>query len=95
MLTNPETSQVFPDEFHLSALDVFLDGMCKLKEKVKVRLILQSLVRRLGRYTQVSEADCLYSLTPAGGPSYPSRNCRQIPGRSGKTARLRRCSVTV
>mmetsp|Transcript_15259 Transcript_15259/g.22918 ORF Transcript_15259/g.22918 Transcript_15259/m.22918 type:complete len:880 (-) Transcript_15259:6716-9355(-) len=39
--------QVFPDEFHLATLDAFLAICTQLKEKVNVRLILESMMKRL------------------------------------------------
>jgi len=39
--------QVFPDEFHLATLDAFLAVCTQLKEKVNVRLILESMMKRL------------------------------------------------
>ncbi|CAM9899767.1 unnamed protein product [Ectocarpus sp. 6 AP-2014] len=44
--------QVFPDEFHLASLEAFLDGVCRLKEKVRVRPVLESLMERIGNYVQ-------------------------------------------
>lgn len=44
--------QVFPDEFHLASLEAFLDGVCRLKEKVRVRPILESLMERIGNYVE-------------------------------------------
>lgn len=42
--------QVFPDEFHIQTLEVIL-GVCpKLREKVNIRTILQSLMDRLSKY---------------------------------------------
>jgi len=44
--------QVFPDEFHLETLEVFL-GVCpKLREKVNVRTILSNMMERLLHYYQ-------------------------------------------
>ena len=44
--------QVFPDEFHLETLEVFL-GVCpKLREKVNVRTILNNMMERLLHYYQ-------------------------------------------
>ena len=46
--------QVFPDEFHLETLEVFL-GVCpKLREKVNVRTILTNMMERLLHYYQES-----------------------------------------
>lgn len=39
--------QVFPDEFHLSALEMFLKTCTELKEKVNVRTILETMMNRL------------------------------------------------
>eukprot|EP00904_Undaria_pinnatifida_P013441 jgi/Undpi1/9227/HiC_scaffold_26.g11685.m1 len=44
--------QVFPDEFHLASLEAFLDGVCRLKEKVRVRPVLESLMERIGNYVE-------------------------------------------
>ncbi len=42
--------QVFPDEFHIQTLEVVL-GVCpKLREKVNIRTILQSIMDRLSNY---------------------------------------------
>ena len=42
--------QVFPDEFHIETLEVFL-GVCpKLREKVNIRTIVQSMMERLANY---------------------------------------------
>ena len=44
--------QVFPDEYHLETLEVFL-GVCpRLREKVNVRTILQNMMQRLLHYYQ-------------------------------------------
>lgn len=44
--------QVFPDEYHLETLEVFL-GVCpKLREKVNVRTILTNMMERLINYYQ-------------------------------------------
>lgn len=44
--------QVFPDEFHLASLEAFLEGVCRLKEKVRVRPVLESLMERIGNYVE-------------------------------------------
>ncbi len=44
--------QVFPDDFHIYALEPFLDGVLLLKERVKVRSIMESLLHRLGEYVK-------------------------------------------
>lgn len=44
--------QVFPDEFHLETLEVFLSVLPKLKDKVNVRTILNNLMERLLHYYQ-------------------------------------------
>eukprot|EP00566_Odontella_aurita_P002104 CAMPEP_0113543468 /NCGR_PEP_ID=MMETSP0015_2-20120614/10174_1 /TAXON_ID=2838 /ORGANISM="Odontella" /LENGTH=1074 /DNA_ID=CAMNT_0000443629 /DNA_START=285 /DNA_END=3508 /DNA_ORIENTATION=- /assembly_acc=CAM_ASM_000160 len=42
--------QVFPDNFHIRTLDTFL-GVCpKLREKVNIRTIVQSMMERLANY---------------------------------------------
>ena len=43
--------QVFPDEFHLATLDIFLETCTNLKEKVNIRTILQSMMNRLANYS--------------------------------------------
>jgi len=43
--------QVFPDEFHLATLDIFLETCTTLKEKVNIRSILQSMMNRLANYS--------------------------------------------
>lgn len=52
ILYNMCSTQVFPDEFHLAALGPFLEGVCRLKEKVRVRPILESLMERIGNYVE-------------------------------------------
>jgi len=42
--------QVFPDEFHIETLGIFLDVCPKLREKVNVRTIIQSIMERLSNY---------------------------------------------
>ena len=42
--------QVFPDEFHIQTLEVLLSVCPKLREKVNVRTILQSIIDRLANY---------------------------------------------
>jgi hypothetical protein len=42
--------QVFPDEFHIQTLEVVLSVCPKLREKVNVRTILQSIMDRLANY---------------------------------------------
>ncbi|KAL7518095.1 hypothetical protein ACHAWX_002954 [Stephanocyclus meneghinianus] len=42
--------QVFPDEFHLETLEVFLGVLPKLKDKVNVRTILNNMMERLLHY---------------------------------------------
>lgn len=44
--------QAFPDELHLASLEAFLDGVCRLKEKVRVRPVLESLMERIGKYVE-------------------------------------------
>ena len=45
--------QVFPDEFHLSTLEQFLQTCTQLKEKVNVRSILEALMERLVLHGQI------------------------------------------
>ena len=42
--------QVFPDEFHLATLPLFLSRCTQLKDKVQVRPILQAMINRLINY---------------------------------------------
>eukprot|EP00804_Cyclotella_cryptica_P006993 CCRYP_007125-RC/>CCRYP_007125-RC protein AED:0.18 eAED:0.18 QI:1459/1/1/1/0.66/0.5/4/1187/1088 len=42
--------QVFPDEYHLETLEVFLGVLPKLKDKVNVRTILNNMMERLLHY---------------------------------------------
>ena len=42
--------QVFPDEFHIQTLEVVLSVCPKLREKVNIRTILQSIMNRLANY---------------------------------------------
>lgn len=42
--------QVFPDEFHIQTLEVILSVCPKLREKVNIRTILQSIMNRLANY---------------------------------------------
>ncbi|CAM9200242.1 unnamed protein product [Phaeothamnion confervicola] len=44
--------QVFPDDFHIYTLDAFLEAVGKLKDKVRVRPILESLMERLANYVE-------------------------------------------
>jgi hypothetical protein len=44
--------QVFPDEFHLETLEVFLGVLPRLKDKVNVRTILNNMMERLLHYYQ-------------------------------------------
>ena len=44
--------QVFPDEFHLETLELFLSVLPKLKDKVNVRTILSNMMERLLHYYQ-------------------------------------------
>lgn len=39
--------QVFPDEFHLATLELFLNACIQLKDKVNIRTILESMIDRL------------------------------------------------
>jgi len=42
--------QVFPDEFHLAALEMFLKTCTELKEKVNVRTIMETMMNRLANH---------------------------------------------
>ncbi|KAL7452951.1 hypothetical protein ACHAWC_004663 [Mediolabrus comicus] len=44
--------QVFPDEFHLETLEVFLGVLPKLRDKVNTRTILNNMMERLLHYYQ-------------------------------------------
>ncbi len=44
--------QVFPDSFHIYAVESFLNGVVLLKEKVKVRMIMESFLHRVGEYVK-------------------------------------------
>ncbi|KAL7513538.1 hypothetical protein ACHAXN_012011 [Cyclotella atomus] len=44
--------QVFPDEFHIETLEVFLGVLPRLKDKVNVRTILNNMMERLLHYYQ-------------------------------------------
>ena len=46
--------QVFPDNFHIETLSIFVEVCPKLKEKVNVRTILQGLMDRLSNYYKVN-----------------------------------------
>ncbi|KNC72088.1 hypothetical protein SARC_15362, partial [Sphaeroforma arctica JP610] len=48
--------QVFPDEFHLRSLSVFLDGCAQLQPKVNAKTILNSLIDRLATYALTDAA---------------------------------------
>lgn len=43
--------QVFPDDFHLASLELLLQAVSALKEKVNVRAILESLMERLATHS--------------------------------------------
>ncbi|CAG9802427.1 unnamed protein product [Chironomus riparius] len=47
--------QVFPDEFHLQTLDLFLKSCTRLQSEVNVKSILISLINRLAAYHQRNE----------------------------------------
>ncbi len=42
--------QAFPDDFHIYALEPFLNGILLLKEKVRVRMIMEAFLHRVGEY---------------------------------------------
>jgi vacuolar protein sorting-associated protein 35 len=46
--------QVFPDEFHLATLELFLATCTQLKEKVNIRIILEALMTRLSNHASAS-----------------------------------------
>lgn len=46
--------QVFPDEYHLRTLEVFLDTLPKLNEEVNVKNIIISMMNRLSAFVQQS-----------------------------------------
>ena len=47
--------QVFPDEFHLATLEIFLQACATLKERVNVRSILEAMMDRLAKHVTGSE----------------------------------------
>ncbi|KAL5248608.1 hypothetical protein ACHWQZ_G017700 [Mnemiopsis leidyi] len=49
--------QVFPDEFHLKTLDIFLDTCCQPQGAVNVRNILISKIGRLSNYAQADPSN--------------------------------------
>lgn len=49
--------QVFPDEFHMETLELLLDVLPKLKEKVNVKNIVQNVMDRLAHYNKLSTTD--------------------------------------
>lgn len=49
--------QVFPDEYHMVTMKQFLDVCPRLKEKVNLRTILQSLMERLTKYADAPPDD--------------------------------------
>jgi len=48
--------QVFPDEFHLATLDMFLDNCTKLVQRVDLKNILASLIDRLASFALTSQS---------------------------------------
>ncbi len=50
---------VFPDEFHIATLSIFLNAIIKLKEKVNIKNILESLVSRLSEYISNSGSEVI------------------------------------
>jgi len=44
--------QAFPDKFQVDSLPIFLNSLPQLKGKVKVRVILENLMKRLGKYEE-------------------------------------------
>lgn len=53
--------QVFPDEFHLSTLEMMLDACVQLKERVNVRCILNGIVGRLASHVEENNLDVIPS----------------------------------
>ena len=53
--------QVFPDECHLATLDIFLSACVRLKDKVNVKTILESMIDRLANSfaTNSGESDVI------------------------------------
>ena len=49
--------QVFPDEFHMETLELFLDVLPKLKEKVNVKNIVQNVMDRLAHFRTTTISD--------------------------------------
>jgi vacuolar protein sorting-associated protein 35 len=44
--------QVFPDEFHLRTLDIFLGGCAKLQTSVDVKQLVIGLIERFSQYAE-------------------------------------------
>jgi len=42
--------QVFPDDYHIETMPIFLEILPKLKEKVNVRTVIQGMMERLSNY---------------------------------------------
>lgn len=54
--------QVFPDEFHLTALHSFLQACAELQPAVNVKNIIIALIDRLAAFTQRAKDDGTSSL---------------------------------
>ena len=81
--------QVFPDEFHLATLPLFLSRCTQLKDKVQVRPILQAMINRLINYfspnTEGAESQALAPDMDIFGLLSDCVNAL-IDRRSGKTS---------
>jgi len=61
---------VFPDEYHIQTLEIFLSVCPKLREKVNIRTIIQSMMDRLANYFR-------QQLTPASSRSRSRSNSEE------------------
>ena len=56
--------QVFPDEFHLGTLDLFLKSCADLQPEVNVKNIVISLIDRLANYAHRSDTEGIPTSIP-------------------------------
>ncbi|XP_021966609.1 vacuolar protein sorting-associated protein 35 isoform X1 [Folsomia candida] len=63
--------QVFPDEFHLTALDSFLKACAELQPAVNVKNIIIALIDRLAAYTQRGKDEPGANNGGTGGTTLP------------------------
>ena len=49
--------QVFPDEFHLQTLNLFLKACAELQEEVNVKNVIIALIDRLANFAHRSDTD--------------------------------------